>query len=85
MKTVSFVVPVYNPPLDLFRGMFRSLPDQTGDGLGIVAVNDAAAKRRALAAERRIAAMRGSLFWHLTAPPRAVLDFGRPKRREGGK
>jgi len=40
MKTVSFVVPVYNPPLDLFRGQLDSLLDQSGVGLEIVAVND---------------------------------------------
>ena len=40
MKTVSFVVPVYNPPLDLFRGLLDSLLDQSGVGLEIVAVND---------------------------------------------
>lgn len=36
MKTVSFVVPFYNPPLDLFRGLL----DQSGVGIEIVAVND---------------------------------------------
>ena len=40
MKTVSFVVPVYNPPPDLFRGLLDSLLAQSGVGLEVVAVND---------------------------------------------
>lgn len=40
MKTVSFVIPVYNPPLDLFRGLLDSLLNQSGVGIEIVAVND---------------------------------------------
>lgn len=40
MKTVSFVVPVYNPPLGLFRGLLDSMLDQSGVGIEIVAVND---------------------------------------------
>lgn len=40
MKTVSFVIPIYNPPPDLFRGLLDSLLDQSGVGIEIVAVND---------------------------------------------
>lgn len=39
-KTVSFVIPIYNPPLDLFRVLLDSLLDQSGVGIEIVAVND---------------------------------------------
>lgn len=40
MKTVSFVIPIYNPPLELLRGQLDSLLNQSGVAVEIVAVND---------------------------------------------
>ena len=40
MKTVSFVMPVYNPPEDRFRAQLDSVLGQTGVGIEVVAVND---------------------------------------------
>ena len=40
MKTVSFVIPVYNPPEDRFRALLESVLSQEGVGLEVVAVND---------------------------------------------
>ena len=40
MKTVSFVMPVYNPPEDRFRRMLRSILDQRDVRVELVAVDD---------------------------------------------
>lgn len=40
MKTVSFVIPVYNPPEDRFRALLDSVLSQTGVGVEVVAVDD---------------------------------------------
>jgi glycosyltransferase involved in cell wall biosynthesis len=40
MKTVSFVIPVYNPPEDRFRALLDSILSQTGVGVEVVAVDD---------------------------------------------
>ena len=40
MKTVSFVIPVYNPPEKRFRALLESVLSQKGVGLEVVAVND---------------------------------------------
>lgn len=40
MKTVSFVIPVYNPPEDRFRALLDSVLAQDGVGIEVVAVND---------------------------------------------
>lgn len=40
MKTVSFVIPVYNPPEERLRALLESVLSQEGVGLEVVAVND---------------------------------------------
>lgn len=40
MKTVSFVIPVYNPPEERFRALLDSVLSQQGVGIEVVAVND---------------------------------------------
>ena len=40
MKTVSFVMPVYNPPEDRLRGQLDSILSQTGADVELVAVDD---------------------------------------------
>ena len=40
MKTVSFIIPVYNPPEDRFRALLDSVFGQTGVGVEVVAVDD---------------------------------------------
>ena len=40
MKTVSFVIPVFNPPEERFRALLDSVLAQEGVGVEVVAVND---------------------------------------------
>ena len=40
MKTVSFVIPVYNPPEERFRALLESVLSQEGVAVEVVAVND---------------------------------------------
>jgi len=42
MKTVSFVIPVYNPPEERLRALLDSVLSQEGVGIEVVAVNDGA-------------------------------------------